>query len=164
MGPINSVPLGFLDFLGLQQQGRNLAQLADVLAGTVDLTNFLFQWHREILREDTAFAGAATSAITVGTVPAGQQWVVLGGMIQNTSGPGGTGFAHVEIAAGPTAQVTERLSMAVANNGQALPVNFQFNGWVVVPPGGVITKYGYGLAGAGAEQCLCRLIIARLSI
>jgi len=158
MGPINNLPLGFLDLLGLQQQGRNLALISDAVSGTLDLLPYYAAYKRTFVREDTAFAAAAASNIAVATVPSGEYWFLLGGMIQNGSGAGGTGYAQLEfLIEGRTVFVSDRISMAVADLNLATQVSLDTSIPTSLPPGSLINKAGYGLAGAGAEICYARL-------
>jgi hypothetical protein len=158
MGPINTLPLGFLDLLGLQAQGRNLGVVSDALSPTIDTFPFYAAYKRTFVRNDVAFAAAATSSLTVATVPVGEYWYMIGGLMQNGSAGGSTGFAHIEITVeGRVVFVSDTISAATAQLNQAIPINFQTTVPLVLSPGSIINKFGYGLAGAGAELVLARL-------
>lgn len=158
MGPINTLPLGFLDLLGLQQQGRNLAQLAEAVAGTIELTPFYGVYKRAFVIGDTAFAAAATDTQVVATVPANEYWFIFGGVAQCASLAGGTGRAGLQLVnQGRVVGASSYQSVAFAQAGEGVPIDF---GWTVPPilaPGDAIWKAGYGLAGAGNERLNVRI-------
>jgi hypothetical protein len=158
MGPINNLPLGFLDLLGLQQQGRNLSLISDAVSGTLDLLPHYAAYKRTFVREDTAFGGPGSSNVAVATVPTGEYWFVLGGMIQNGSGAGATGYAQLEfLIEGRTVFVSDRISMAFADLNLATQVNLKTTVPTILPPGSLINKAGYGLAAPGSGVCYARL-------
>jgi hypothetical protein len=153
MGPINSLPLGFLDLLGLQAQGRNLSELAEQVAGTVDLVPHYAAYKRTFIVNAANFAAAVTSNILVATVPVGEYWFVIGGEQINGSAALGTGRAYIEIAQeGRGLFSTQPLSMAFADLNLATSINFGTSIPLIIAPGSTITKFGFGLAGAGNER------------
>lgn len=158
MRSINTLPLGFLDLLGLQAQGKNLSEVADFLQATIDLTPFYAAYKRTFVREDSAFTAAATSSVTVATVPLGEYWFIIGGFMQSL-GAAGTGNARVEIVQeGRVLFTSATLSVAAANINAGQPIDFQTQHVpLILAPGTVISKYGYGLAALGAETLAVRL-------
>lgn len=158
MGPINTLPLGFLDLLGLQQQGRNLAEVAEAVAGVIELTPYYGCYKRAFIIGDLPFAAAATDTQVVATVPANEYWFIFGGVAQCASLAGATGRAGVQLVTqGRAVGASSYQSVAFAAQGEGLPINF---GWTVPPilaPGDAIWKAGYGLAGAGNERLNVRI-------
>jgi len=157
MRSINTLPLGFLDLLGLQAQGKNLSEIADFLQGTLDLTPFYAAYKRTFVREDTAFGAVATSSVTVATVPLGEYWFIIGGFMQSL-GAAGTGNARVEVVQEGRVlftSATQSVAAAAINSGQQ--INFQTAVPLILSPGAVISKFGYGLAALGAETLAVRL-------
>lgn len=156
-GQINSVPVGLLDLLGIQSQGTNPGALSDFVQSTLDLSNLYLTWKRRNLVDSTFFGAAATSSVVLATVPANEYWYLLGGALVNLSAPAATGSAYLECQVGGTTQyVSNTLSVAYANLNSAAPIGFGLDA-VLMPPGSVITKYGYGLAAAGNERMNVRL-------
>lgn len=82
MGPINNLPLGFLDLLGLRTLGVYPNVTADVIAPTIDITPFIQNAAAEVLQFSDTFAGAGTrnsGVFTFGAaavVPANEMWLV----------------------------------------------------------------------------------------
>jgi len=153
MGPINSLPLGFLDLLGLQQQGRNLPEIADQLVATLDLTPHYAAYKRTFIVNNANFAAAATSNVLMATVPVGEYWFVIGGEQINGSAAAGTGRGYIEIAQeGRGVFSSSPLSLAFADLNLASAINFQTSIPLILAPGSTVTKFGFGLAGAGNER------------
>jgi len=158
MGPINTLPLGFLDMLGLQQSGRNLQTVADALAATIDATPFYAAYKRTFAINDANFAASAANSVVIGIVPQGEYWYFICGLVSNASGAGGTGQAYIEVTQeGRSVFCSEPLSMTFANLNLAKPVTLQTSIPLILPPGSQIQKFGFGLAGAGAERMNARI-------
>jgi hypothetical protein len=158
MGPINTLPLGFLDLLGLQAQGRNLAVVSDALSPTIDTFPFYAAYKRTFARNDVAFAAGPTNSQIIATVPTGEYWYMLGGMMQNGSSPGAQGSSHIEITMeGRVVFVSDTISAAATSLNKAIPVDFRTSVPLVLSPGSVINKFGYGLVGIGNELVLARI-------
>lgn len=80
-GPINNLPLGYLDFLGLRTHGIYPQQAADVIAPTIDITPLIAQASAEFLLLQDTFTGAGTRSSGVfywpqpeAVVPANEVW------------------------------------------------------------------------------------------
>lgn len=158
MGPVNTLPLGFLGLLGLQQLGRNLSEVSDSIAATLDLTPFYAAYRRDFLVNDAAFAAAATSTVIVGTVPSGEYWYLLGGVLATISNAAATGRGGVRIESqGRAVFASNYVSVATAQTGENTPINFQTSIPLILQPGDVIYKTGYGLAGAANEILAVRI-------
>jgi hypothetical protein len=158
MGPVNTLPLGFLGLLGLNQLGRNLTEVADSIAGTLDLTPFYAAYRRDFLVNDSAFAAATTSTVIVATVPSGQYWYMIGGVLAAISGAAATGRGGVRIESqGRAVFASDYVSVATAQTGENTPINFETSIPLILQPGDVIYKTGYGLAGAGVETLAVRI-------
>lgn len=82
MGPINNLPLGFLDLLGLRTLGVYPQVTADVIAPTIDISHLIENNAAEVLQFTDTFAGAGTrnsGVFTFGTsaiVPSNEMWLV----------------------------------------------------------------------------------------
>jgi hypothetical protein len=158
MGPINTLPLGFLDLLGLQAQGRNLSEVSDALAPTIDTFPFYAAYKRTFARNDVAFPAGPTNSQIIATVPTGEYWFMLGGMMQNGSAAGAQGTAHIEITMeGRVVFVSDEISCAATAVNSVIPVDFRTSVPLVLSPGSIIIKFGYGLLGVGNELILARI-------
>lgn len=74
-GLIQRVPLGLIDFLGLQSSGGNPTVLPDQLSSILDLTPFYLANRWEALQTTTAaISTLGATVVSVLTVPAGQIW------------------------------------------------------------------------------------------
>lgn len=153
MGPINTLPLGFLDLLGLQAQGRNLSTVAEQLASTIDMLPFYATYKRTFAINDASFGASAANSVVVAQVPAGEYWLVIGGLMSNASAAAATGRAYVEVTQeGRSVFCTEPLSLLTADANLAKPITLAASIPLVLTPGSQIQKFGFGMAGAGAER------------
>lgn len=97
MGQLNRQPAGILGFLGIKNFGRSPDELATILAGTWDLSN----WYLANAAQYTVAAGTitATGGLAVHTVPTGKVWSVMGWDCQIITGAGDTvqySFAQIQ--------------------------------------------------------------------
>lgn len=158
MGPINTIPLGLLDLFGLQQSGRNIKDVADQLAATLDTMPFYAAYKRTFAINDANFAASAANSVIVATVPAGEYWYIIGGLLSCASAAGGTGNAYVEVTQeGRSVFVSDTLSMAAANANAAIAFTLKTSIPLILSPGSQIQKFGYGLAAAGNERLNARI-------
>jgi len=76
-GPVNAQPQGYLDSLGLKQNGRNPVNITDDLTGVLLLNQFYNA--SNVLMQDAFIVGVGSigTAIAFGPVPQGRVWQVL---------------------------------------------------------------------------------------
>ncbi len=76
MGKLNRTPEGFLDWTGQRVGGRYPTEISDVVAPTVDVSDFL--GGRLIAAEQGSFATSAVGDSVTLTVPQNENWLLFG--------------------------------------------------------------------------------------
>lgn len=76
MSQISRAPVGFLDFFGIKNGGRNPSAVSNVIAPVIDTVQFYLLDEFEY-REETGVAIAGTASATLTTaIPSGEVWYI----------------------------------------------------------------------------------------